>query len=453
VLFVADCPIQYGLNAVAFPNLSWFVLILISMLVAAGLGVVVEVAAFAMFFDEDRPRRTVRLCLTSAGVAGCLSAVAGTLLLFSRTASGRAVDFLAEAVPISMWVLGESLPVCAGFLSAAAWTLGYPKRRDNQIERLKGRLSELGRFIDWLDRDQQKQVGRTVPMLLVGLLLTAPAFSQGAIAPPSGAAASAARSAATASSMDVSRHHSSSTGNAAPAEATYNRCLIYVDMTQSVEPEFRRQTVSRIRDTLPNFVEAFHCTNLGMGTFADEGPFSPMTEVEIVQRPQTEDCAKATPKVEGLEKITQNASGFQEYYRKRAETECRGRMEIQLSAFRQRSQESVKRMDVALNPDLPPRGQCTAINSLLSAAVERGRTLVVLTDGSETCERGPRAFQLPDHKQLIFILLPSRGSVPDRGRAALRIAKQWKEHVPGMWVVLPSDVTPQFWSALAVHSR
>jgi hypothetical protein len=124
VLFAADCPIQYGLNSVAFPNLSWFVLIIISMLVAAGLGVVVEVAAFAMFFDPYRPKRTVRLCLTSAGISGGVAAFAGTVLLFSRTASGGVIDFLAQAVPVSMWVLGEGHPVCAGFLSAAAWTLG-----------------------------------------------------------------------------------------------------------------------------------------------------------------------------------------------------------------------------------------------------------------------------------------------------------------------------------------
>jgi hypothetical protein len=413
VLFVADWPIQYALNSVAFTTLSGLGLIVLSVLVAAGLGVCVKVAAFAMYFDPYRPRRTVRKCLTAAAISGALAALAGTLLLYSRTATGEVVGFLAQVVPTCMWVLGETLPIAAGFLSAAAWTLGYPKRRDDQIDRLKNRVSELSRFLEWLDRDGKKKVvSHAVTMLVLGVLLAAPGFSQEG-----------------------------------------NRCLIYVDMTHSVQPEFRNQTVSRIRETLPNFIEAFHCTILGIGTFADEGPFSPMTEVEIAQRPQAEECAKTTPNVEGLQKITQKVSGFQEYYRKRAETECNGRMEIQLSVFRQRLQASVNRIDAALNSDLPPRGQCTAINSLLSSAVERGSTVLVATDGSETCDRGPRAFRLPARKRLIFVLLPSRGSVPNRGRAALRLANQWKEHVPGLQVVLPSEVNPQFWGALAAHSR
>jgi hypothetical protein len=224
-------------------------------------------------------------------------------------------------------------------------------------------------------------------------------------------------------------------------------------MTESVEPEFRRQTVSRITDTLPQFIAAFHCTVLGVGTFADEGPFSPMTEVQIVQPPQSDDCTKATYKVEGLQKITQNVSGFQDYYRRRAETGCRAQVEAQFAAFHQKSQDFVTRIEAVLNPDLPSRGRCTAIHSLLSAAVARGSIVVLLTDGVETCERGPHSFRLPDHRRLIFVLLPSRGSLRDTGRAALRVANEWQERVPGLQVVLPWDVTPQLWGELATHLR
>lgn len=432
VLFLADCPIQYGLNSVAFARLSWFVLIIISMLVAAGLGVVVEVAAFAMFFDPYRPRRTVRLCLTSAGISGGLAAVAGTILLFSRTATGEVVDFLAQAVPVSLWVLGESLPVAAGFLSAAAWTLGYPKRRDGQIDSLKGRLSEFGRFLDWLDRDKQKLVGRAVTILLLCALLTAPAFSVGGSAPPSGASDAEVQSTVA-------------------AQAPTNRCLIYVDMTESVDPEFRRQAVGRVVDTLPHLILAFQCTVVGVGTFADEGPFSPMTEVPVVQPPRAEDCSKAMYKVEGLQKITENVSGFQDYYHRRAQAACRTRADTQIAIFRRNSQEAVARIASTLNTDLPPRGRCTAISSLLSRAVTRATTVVLITDGLETCERSPAPIKLLPQRNVIFLLLPFRGSMRDVGREAQRVGTEWRRRVPGLQVVMPSDVSPELWNELVSH--
>lgn len=432
VLFLADCPIQYGLNSVAFARLSWFVLIIISVLVAAGLGVVVEVAAFAMFFDPYRPRRTVRLCLTSAGISGGLAAVAGTILLFSRTATGEVVDFLAQAVPVSLWVLGESLPVAAGFLSAAAWTLGYPKRRDGQIDSLKGRLSELGRFLDWLDRDKQKLVGRAVTMLLLCALLATPVFSMGGSAPPS-----------EASNTEVQ--------STVAAQVPTNRCLIYVDMTESVEPDFRRQAIARVVDTLPNLILAFKCTVVGVGTFADEGPFSPMTEVPVAQPPRQEDCSKAIFKVEGLQKITENVSGFQDYYHRRAQAACRTRTDTQIAIFRRNSQEAVARIASALNTDLPPRGRCTAISSLLSRAVTRATTVVLITDGLETCERRPEPIKMPPHRKVVFLLLPFRGSMRDVGRVTQHVGDDWQRRVPGSQVVMPSDITPELWTELVSH--
>jgi hypothetical protein len=93
VLFGADVPIQCALNSVAFPNLHWTALIIVAVLIAAGIGAVVEVSAFALLFDPYRLLRTFRLCLTCAGLAGIFAAGSGTILLFSRTASGNIVDF------------------------------------------------------------------------------------------------------------------------------------------------------------------------------------------------------------------------------------------------------------------------------------------------------------------------------------------------------------------------
>jgi hypothetical protein len=58
VLFAADVPIQCALNAVAFPNLHWLALVVVAVLIAGGIGAIVEVSAFALLFDPYRLLRT-----------------------------------------------------------------------------------------------------------------------------------------------------------------------------------------------------------------------------------------------------------------------------------------------------------------------------------------------------------------------------------------------------------
>ncbi len=451
VLFVADLPIQYGLNSVAFAKLSWLFLVVLSVLIAAGLGVVVEVTAFAMFFDPYRPRRTVRLCLSAAGISGGLAAVAATILLFSRTATGQVVEFLAQAVPVSLWVLGECLPVAAGFLSAAAWTLGYPKRRDDRIDCLKARLSELGRFLDWIDRDKQKFAMRAVSMVLVTVLLAAPAFSMGGHIRRVPILSANPQIVTNAKSLVDSKGDRTSKNKSQASEG--NRCLIYLDMTESVDLDFRRQAVARVGDTLPQIINVFGCSLVGVGTFADEGPYSPLMEIPLVPPPQAGDCSKASYTLEGLQKLTQGVSGFEDYYQKRAETICRERAEAQFATFHRKSEETIIKIRSALNPDLPTRGRCTAIYGLLARALTRATTLILITDGVETCERNPQPIMLPEHRQVIFVLLPSRGHSLDVGRTALRLEAEWQRRIVGLQVILPSDISPRLWEEISAKAR
>jgi hypothetical protein len=448
VLFGADVPIQCALNSVAFPNLHWTALIIVAVLIAAGIGAVVEVSAFALLFDPYRLLRTFRLCLTCAGLAGIFAAGSGTILLFSRTASGNIVDFLVQAVPIAFWTLGESLPIAAGFLSAEVWTLGYPKRRDDQIQKLKGRLSELGRFLDWLEQDMQKHAGKFVAMLLLCCILAAPAFSQGGVALPSGTGAAGPSAANTTPTSNIT----ALTGNTAPPSEKA-RCLVASDVTASVDPEYRRLAISLFTRSVYEFAMAFHCAVLSAGTFADEGPYSPLTEIPVPLQQPAEDCSKATFAANGMEKITQSVSGFQTYYHKRAEEVCRMATQSRLADFNQKTQDVTKRVGAILNPDLPTRGQCTAIYSLVSWAVRRNNVLLLFSDGIETCERERSAFQLPREARVILILLPSRTSMSKAGGSALQITAAWERLVPGLKVVMPSEITPALWSDLAGPTR
>lgn len=437
VLFAADVPIQCALNSIAFPHLYWVTLIIVALLIAAGIGAVVEVSAFALLFDPYRLLRTFRLCLTYAGLAGVFVAVSGTILLFSRTASGNVVDFLVQAVPIAFWTLGESLPIAAGFLSAAVWTLGYPKRRDRQIQRLKGRLSELGRFLEWLDSDVRKYTGTIVPAFVICCFLAGPAFSQGGLTPAQGPAPIAVPAAMNA------------TVAIKTLAATKPRCLVALDMTESVDPEYRRTTILRFTQSLTKFTIAFRCAVLSVGTFADEGPYSPFTEIQVPLMLPAEDCTKATINANGIEKITQNISGFETYYHQRAEEACRTATRSRVAVLNHKMDEFARQVGAVLNPDLPTRGECTAIYSLMSWAVKRNSVIVFLSDGIETCEREWPTFRPPAETRLILILLPSRTSMRKNGGSALELTSTWERVVPGLKVVMPSEVTPEVWSDLS----
>jgi hypothetical protein len=438
VLFAADVPIQCALNSIALPNLHWLALAIVAVLIAGGIGAIVEVSAFALLFDPYRLLRTFRLCLTLAGFAGIFAAVSGTILLFSRTAAGNIVDFLVQAVPIAFWTLGESLPIAAGFLSAAVWTLGYPKRRDRQIQKLKGRLSEIGRFLDWLEHDVPKHTG-AVSIILLCCVLVVPAFSQGGFTPPAGRGAGAL----------IAGSATSTTAAASKATPVRIRCLTASDMTPSVDPELRRAAVSRFTQSAYKFATAFGCAVLSVGTFADEGPHSPLTEIPVPLMTASEDCSNATVAVHGIEKITQNISGFQTYYHQRAEETCRATAQARLAEIRQKTSDFTKQVAAALNPDLPTRGQCTAIHSLMSWAAARNTAAVFLSDGIETCEPSRLVSRAHSEARLILILLPSRNPARKTGGAALDLAGAWERAVRGLRVVMPSEVSPDLWTEIA----
>jgi hypothetical protein len=447
VLFAADVPVQFALTTVAFPALHLLARVIVAVVVAGGIGAGVAVTAVALLFDLRRPRRTFRLCVTWAGVVGVLAALAGTVCLFARTASGDMVNFLAEAVPVSLWVLGETLPITAGFLSAAVWTIGCRERRDRRIQQLKSRLAELARFLDWLENDTKKcMTTSTVVLLLCACLLTTPAICQGGLRAPSGA-----RSAGTSSSSVTHvGDFGARTNIGAPGRAN-NRCLFAPDMTYSVDPEYRRATVSTFTQSVRAFVSAFECSVLAVGTWADEGPFAPITELQVPLPPPNEDCSKATFTANGMEQITKEIAGFREYYRKRAEDACLAASRSRLADFDEKMRDLAEQVRGILNPDLPARGQCTAIYSFVSWAVSRNGVVVLSTDGIETCERGRPTLHLPAQTRLMLILLPSRASVRNAGGAAMRLATQWERQVPGLKVVMPSEVTPALWNEIAAE--
>jgi hypothetical protein len=224
-------------------------------------------------------------------------------------------------------------------------------------------------------------------------------------------------------------------------------------MTESVDQQYRRVTISLFTQSVYQFATAFQCATLTAGTFADEGPYSPLTEIQVPRRPPTEDCSKANYTANGMTKITQSVSGFQTYYHKRAEEACQAATQSRLGDFNQQTQDLTKRVGAVLNPDLPTRGQCTAIYGLVSWALRRHNVVVLFSDGVETCERQAPTFHLPAGTRLILVLLPSRTSMRKNGGSAFQIISAWERLVPGLRVVMPSEITSALWSDLAGPAR
>ncbi len=423
-LCALDIPIQFVINRLALPTLSTLVLLVLSPAVTLGLAAITHAVAHAAFFDTVRPRRTVRLCLTGAAIFGAAAAIALTILMVARTASADIVAYIINAVSVSLWVLGESLPVTAGLVSAAAYTLSYPEIRSRRIRRLRDRLDALDRFIEWTDRDrdqleQQDQVRtKTGVAALAGLtvlFLLFHSYRAVAVSPP-----------------------------------TDTPCAIFEDVTSSVDASVRREAKRHIAETLPAFIEAFRCSTLKVGTFADEGAFAPSIEFEVPSLQVQRDCSVVSPRLSGTAQVWKAFRGFDEYFQKQASAECVRSQESQAKRFGESESAFLTGVRSLLDRAAPPRGQCTSITPLLTRLLERpGIAVVLITDGAETCNAGTSHTAVPTGSTVILVVAPSRGDIRTTGPEALRRASAWCDSLPGVRIVLPDEVTKAVWGQLA----
>jgi hypothetical protein len=247
------------------------------------------------------------LCLTAAAIFGAAAAIALTILLLARTASADIVAYLINAVSISLWVLGESLPVTAGLVSAAAYMLSYPQMRSRRIRKLQDRIEALDRFIEWIDRDSE------------GLVQGEQVKTNTRVAAMAGL------------TLLLLLHHPYR-GVAIPQPAN-TPCAVFVDVTSSVDPSLRREAKRHISDTFAAFSQAFHCSTLRVGTFADEGAFAPSVEFEVPPLPAERDCSNVPASQSGTIQVWGVLRGFADYYQKQASGECLRSRERQEKKF------------------------------------------------------------------------------------------------------------------------
>jgi hypothetical protein len=417
-LCLLDMPVQFVINRLALPSLSTLLLLVLSPAVTLGLAAITHAVAHAAFFDTVRPRRTVRRCLTAAAIFGAAAAVALTILLVARTASADLAGYLINAVSMSLWVLGESLPITAGLVSAAAYTLSYPQIRSRRIRKLRDRLDALDRFIEWIDRDHEEMEQQEHAKAKTGAAVAAFAllfllhpYRAVAISPP-----------------------------------TDTPCVIYKDATYSVDPAFLQEATHRVSETLPAFLESFHCSSLRVGTFSDEGAFAPSLEFQVPTPPTEKNCSLASAKLSGTAGFLKYFSGFNEYYQNTASEQCLQSQATQQEKFKEADSAFLARARSELISDVAPRGQCTSITPLLSRLLERRHiTVLLVSDGEETCPATTPVLTDPPGASVILVLLPTRGDIQSTSPEALRRASMWQHRFPGIRIVLPDEITGPFW--------
>lgn len=417
-LCLLDMPVQFVINRLALPSLTTLLLLVLSPAVTLGLGSIVHATAHAAFFDPVRQRRTVRRCLTGAAIFGGAAAVAFTILLVARTTSADLAAYLINAVSISLWVLGESLPITAGFVSAATYTLSYPAIRSRRIRKLQDRLAALDRFIEWIDRDQEEMEQQKHAKAKTGAAVAAFAllfllhpYRAVAISPP-----------------------------------TDTPCVIYKDATYSVDPAFLHEATHRVSETLPAFLESFHCSSLRVGSFSDEGAFAPSREFQVPSPPTEKNCSLASVRLSGTAGFLKYFRGFNDYYQNTASEQCLQSQAAQEEKFKEADSAFLARARSELNSDVAPRGQCTSITPLLTRLLERGHiTVLLISDGEETCPAPTGALTNPPGDSVILVLLPTRGDIQSTSPAALHRASSWQQRLPSIKIALPDEITGPLW--------
>jgi hypothetical protein len=314
--------------------------------------------------------------------------------------------------------------VTAGLVSAAAYTLSYPQIRSRRIRKLRDRLDALDRFIEWTDRDreqleQQDHVkAKTGVAAVAGLTL-----------------------------LFLLLHPCRAVTISQPADTP---CAIFEDVTRSVNPPVRREAKRHVTETLPAFIEAFHCSTLRVGTFADEGAFAPSLEFEVPPLPAERDCSVVSASLPGTAQVWRVFRGFNEYFQKQASADCARSQETQEKKFGESESAFLTRVRYVLDPDTPPRGQCTSITPLLTRLLQRrGITVALITDGAETCEAGTSHTAVPAGSTVILVVAPSQGDIRTTGPEALRRASAWRDRLPGLKIVLPDEITNALWREFA----
>lgn len=367
---VADLPLSIYLWRAAL-NVPDGVAWLIGTIVTVCTGLIAHASLVVFVADRERPLRSRRLCLRFALWTTISCAVFGVALLFVRYAPSEAGPWLEFIVPGALLGLGLGLPVAAGALFAWSHFASWRERWDSELFRVTKKIEEWEVLQAWLvRRGQESGFGGGITAVVVA--------------------------AVTVFSMVLSAH---SIGATEVSNGTL--CEIFVDWSRSSAPN-RAEAIDRLIQHLDQTTAAFGCEVLRIGMVSEQhrllGEFS-LPEKELAECPTPSpgryDVFKAL-RDRRVEKNEQNCTRQREAVRARFETQ-------QADALR-------KAADLLRHRPENLRGRCTALADLIEERIrlaQKPTTLILATDGIETCRTNRLKLRRSAAVRVVAILLPA----------------------------------------------
>lgn len=234
-------------------------------------------------------------------------------------------------------------------------------------------------------------------------------------------------------------------------------CRFLFDLSISLDAAPWQATTDAIPDHVPLMVETLGCVTVQAAAFVGD-PFLNLWEVQVPEvRDTTPDCQSATapPPTSSAARMTNFLyPKVAEKKRQDAVDQCVADKRAALQQQREERAAVLEKLARKLQSfgKMKLGGPCTEIYRTIERGAHVAETLVILTDGIQTCPGGKRPVPLMAGTRLIFLLLPTGNvSAPNRATLLLNRVRELEILFPGAIVMPASEaLIPSFWRRLNV---
>lgn len=442
-LTLLDIPIQFLAGYMSYPDAGIWVWAGLSPAVTLGVAILARAFALTITYglDTSRPARAARRCLVFGSVAFVFVGVSGTGALIARTPSVALIDVLPDLFNWSIWVLAESLPITAGFLSAALYARRMMEPDATLLANLESRIGDLQRFVAWLDADERNN--QPVPHPAPNSTPRPEHALE--FAPPMGAPRKG-NGASTAPIVLLALLLGAGTASAEVLGSAVTSCAVLADATSSLDAAGRAVAIRKVAESLPGLVDAYGCgPRLRVGTFADEGPFAPVDWVRVPESTPVQ--CEPEPPATGVSRVLGMNPQFRMEIERRRKVACEEKerqYQAAIDAAWSELQQRVKQSTQAVEP----RGACTGLKAVVRHfASAPGRFLLVVSDAAESCDPAGELGEIQG--RVVMVLVPSNGDLRQTSAAALRRADEWRRLVRDLQILTAGDLSRDVWAEIA----
>ncbi len=505
-VFVVDVGVWYWTRRTSMPGLSVLEVLLVSLFAAGVLAVIGHAVTRIGCTVRFNAEATIRRHRVLAWFSGGLAVVSGLWILVMSYLAPE----LIEAVLMLGWVpfvgLNIGGPVCAGVCSSASWYLLKPEAVKDKHGRAVEAQASLQQFRSWLEsqarggRSAQTEPGKNPH----GYRRRVPGAGRPTTEakpgrPPRETSASAGMKVVTmlivglalAAGGSIEAAESVGVITVPPSmnnETVDDTCAVLTDATATVSEHGRRVAIAFVEKTLWSLIEQYGCTRVVAGTFTEDGPWTerkwfepvPVAPAEIdcnAQFPKASiDCTAAVPEaLEGALAAYEDFGNVQDLRKRGAVEACeqateaqRRERDYQVKACRSGQQGQQLQYEAArtafaravvsaIEVTEPQTQVTTEIVALLESLVvaDRMRVVVLITDALDTGWQRTGTLPtvtVPGQRRAVMLVTDADTAYADQSRV-LAAVRAWRRAVPGMAVVLTSELNDGLWAGLARRRR